>query len=36
MIHAHTDPMARKNLVVKLMDLPTQTVPALISDMAYW
>jgi exportin-1 len=26
MIHAHTDPVARKNLVIKFMDLPTQTV----------
>lgn len=26
MIHAHTDALARKNLVLKLMDLPTQTV----------
>jgi hypothetical protein len=29
MIHAHTDPVARKNLVIKFMDLPTQTVRSL-------
>ena len=26
MIHSHSDPLMRKNLVIKFMDLPTQTV----------
>jgi exportin-1 len=42
MIHAHTDPMMRKALVLKLMDLPTQTVchcsfvPSVIYFKSQW
>jgi len=32
MIHAHTDPVARKNLVIKLMDLPTQTWTVIMAE----
>lgn len=32
MIHAHTDPVARKNLVIKFMDLPTQTWTLIMAE----